>query len=147
VRTDITELKATEAALRQSEERFRDFAESASDWLWECGPDLRFTYLSEQFEGHSGMLASLVIGRTREEVGKPAENDESWKNHLADLRARRPFRDFRYRSETPDGSPIYFRISGVPVFDDDGAFKGYRGTGTNVAAQVRAEQQAERALQ
>jgi len=147
VRTDITELKATEAALRMSEERFRDFAESASDWLWECGPDLRFTYLSEQFEAHSGLSPDLVIGRTREEFRKSTENDEAWIQHLADLRARRPFRDFRYRSESPDGSPIYFRISGVPVFDDNGTFMGYRGTGTNVAAQVLAEQQAEQAQQ
>ncbi|MFX8926182.1 response regulator, partial [Acinetobacter baumannii] len=35
-----------ERELRQSEERFRDYAESSADWFWEQGPDLRFTFIS-----------------------------------------------------------------------------------------------------
>src|ERR1700722_10140956 len=37
-----------EGALRDSEQRFRDFTESASDWDWETGPDHRFIIISEQ---------------------------------------------------------------------------------------------------
>src|ERR1700738_158749 len=39
--TDIEDRKRTEVALRESEQRFRDYAETASDWLWETGPDHR----------------------------------------------------------------------------------------------------------
>ena len=48
---DLTERKRTEEALRESEAKFRDFAETASDWLWEMGPDYKFTLLTENAFG------------------------------------------------------------------------------------------------
>ena len=46
---DITSRKRTEEALRESEQRFRDYTETASDWFWESGPDHRFTVSSQDF--------------------------------------------------------------------------------------------------
>ena len=45
--TDIEHRKQTEVALRESEQRFRDYAETASDWLWETGPDHRVISVSD----------------------------------------------------------------------------------------------------
>ena len=50
LRSDITDLKRAEAKHRRGEERFRDFADAAGDWLWEMDADLRFTYFSENVE-------------------------------------------------------------------------------------------------
>ena len=55
------------------------------------------------------------------------------------LEARQPFRDFVYRATLSDGSVVYNKISGKPVFDANGEFRGYRGTGTDVTAIMRAE--------
>ena len=43
------------------------------------------------------------------------------------------------------GSPIHMRASGKPFFDAQGNFLGYRGTGTDITAMIRADQ-AEQAL-
>ncbi len=48
---DIEELKCAEQALRESEGKFRDYAETASDWFWEIGPDYKFTLLTENAFG------------------------------------------------------------------------------------------------
>ena len=141
---DVTEQVTAEAALRDSEERFRDFAASASDWLWETGPDLRFTYLSDQFESITGVPAADVLGRTRADIGDAQRDDPRWVSHLDDLEARRPFRNFRYKVKAVAESPIYFQISGIPVYDGDGTFIGYRGTGSNVTAHVLAERESAR---
>ena len=92
-RTDITELKLAEQALAESEERFKDFAESASDWYWEMDDQLRFTYFSDRFEEITGVPADELLGKTRGESGLPLEDNELNKN-LSDLEAHRPFKDF-----------------------------------------------------
>src|ERR1700712_531565 len=49
--TDIEDRKRAEEALRDSEQRFRDYAETASDWFWETGPDPRVTRITEHVTG------------------------------------------------------------------------------------------------
>src|SRR5712672_1529892 len=46
------------------------------------------------------------------------------------------------RSRRSDGSPMYVKASGKPVFDAEGEFRGYRGTGTDVTALRTAEAEA-----
>jgi PAS domain S-box-containing protein len=143
--TDITELKRAEAALKDSEERFRDVAESAGDWFWEMGPDLRFTFLSQRFFELFPMGKEAIIGKTRDEFAGAALGDRHWHRHLREIAAHRPFRDFEYAVGGPDGRPRYIRISGKPVFAANGDFIGYRGTGTDVTVEKQAEAAAARA--
>lgn len=129
-------------ALRESEQRFRDYAETASDWLWETGPDHRFTHLSE----HTSTPASAATGMLRWEIASDFELEpEKWRQHRVMLEAHLPFRDLVYRGENRLGSPIYVRTSGKPLFDSNGTFLGYRGVSTDITASIRADQ-AEQAL-
>jgi C4-dicarboxylate-specific signal transduction histidine kinase len=67
---------------------------------------------------------------------------EKWELHRSILEARRPFRDFVYPAARSDGSLVYYKTSGKPVFDANGEFRGYRGTGTDVTALRTAEAEA-----
>src|SRR5262249_49773812 len=62
VSTDITDLKRREDALRESRQRFRDIAASASDWFWETDPDGSFVYLSERLSQITGKGAGALLG-------------------------------------------------------------------------------------
>jgi PAS domain S-box-containing protein len=140
--TDIEDRKRTEEALRESEQRFRDYAETASDWLWETGPDHLITRLSDLYD--VGIPPSRVIGVARWEIATDVESEpEKWRLHRAMLDAHRPFRNFVYTVGT--GSPIYIQTSGKPFYDTNGNFLGYRGSGTNITASIRADH-AEQAL-
>jgi C4-dicarboxylate-specific signal transduction histidine kinase len=87
-----------------------------------------------------------VSGRTRWEVASDYETEsEKWRRHRQTLDSHRPFRDFVYSLINENGSQVYVRSSGKPVFDVEGRFFGYRGTATDVTALIRAEQ-AEQAL-
>src|SRR5258707_787456 len=142
--TDVTERKSAEEALRESEAKFRDFAETASDWFCEMGPDYRFTLLSENAFG-SG--AADRIGTTCWDHALDLEAEpEKWRLLQEAVFSLKPFRDFVYLGASSDGSPMYVRASGKPMFDANGEFRGYRGTGTDVTAVVRA-QRAEASLQ
>jgi PAS domain S-box-containing protein len=146
VSTDIEDQKRAEDALRESEQRFRDYTESAFDWYWETGPDHRFINVSDQLSP-LGMPVRR-IGLMRWELARDVEEEpEKWRRHMADLDAHKPFRDFRYRATNSiDGSEVYIATSGKPLFDPQGRFLGYRGVGSDITAAVRAAQ-LEEALQ
>jgi PAS domain S-box-containing protein len=129
---------------RMSEARFRDFAETASDWFWEQDENLRFSYFSSEAFGGSRETARRHFGRTRREVGTAMLSAEEWCAHEADLAARRPFRNLVTKRQEPDGSIRYTSTSGRPFFDTQGRFRGYRGTARNVTAEVQAEIELER---
>jgi PAS domain S-box-containing protein len=143
---EVAEHKRAAAALRESEQRFRDYTETASDWLWETGPDHRFIRLSEQL-ATIGVDPALRIGAARWDFATDLEEEpEKWRRHVATLEAHEPFHNFRYGTTRGDGSVLHIAISGKPVFDPEGRFLGYRGTTTDLTAAVRAEH-AEKALQ
>ena len=141
---DLTELKRAEEASRESEAKFRDYAESASDWYWETDPDHKFTRLTEDERRLARGFATVSrIGVPRWEFATDVQSEpEKWELHRSMLEARQPFRDFVYRATRSDGSVVYNKISGKPVFDANGEFRGYRGTGTDVTALRTAEGEA-----
>jgi PAS domain S-box-containing protein len=128
-------------------QRYWDDAAAGSDWLWETDPQLRFTWCTDQFTALTGIPAAHVIGRTRTELAAAGGFESAeLRRHEADLEGRRPFRDVCYRLADPaTGAPRHVRVSGKPVFDRDGRFLGYRGTGTDVTAEVEATRSAARA--
>lgn len=138
----INQQVRTEIALARSERRFKDIAENSSDWIWEMGPDLRFTYFSNRAGAAIGYDLTQRIGLKREEALPRFELDEyaeKWASHFADLKARRPFRNFEYILDGgPDGLR-YIRINGSPVFAPDGAFLGYHGSGSDITAEKTAQ--------
>jgi PAS domain S-box-containing protein len=145
--TDIEDRKRAEEALRDSEQRFRDFSEATADWYWETGPDHRFTYVPLERAESAGVAKPDLIGRTRWEIAANIENEPAkWQEHAALLNDHKPFRSFVYPVLRLDGSTMFIAASGIPRFDGNGRFLGYRGGASDVTAMVRADQ-AEKSLQ
>ena len=120
------------------ERRFRNFAEIASDWFWETDEQLRFSYFSGRHDD-IGLEIKKTLGKTRPEITIEDTAQKKWRDHLADLAAQKPFKDFRYASRARDGRVIHLSVRGEPNFDEAGNFKGYRGTGTDITALLKAE--------
>ena len=139
---ELNERRQVETALRESEARFRDVTEAASDWIWEMDENLRFTYLSGRFYALTGIAPQYVLGRARWELATDdlANDPEKWRRHRQLLEQRQPFRDFVYQtglSGSHEGR--YLKVSGKPIHDARGQLRGYRGTGTDITEQVKAE--------
>ncbi len=124
--------RRTDEGLMAERNRFRDFADCAADWYWEQDADLRYVEITGVDLEHRRQPApTRFIGLTRREMNPPGVSEEQWAQHEADLAARRPFRNFRYERIDVDGKRHYLSVSGTPIIDENGEFKGYRGIGRN----------------
>jgi PAS domain S-box-containing protein len=131
--------KQAEGELRASEARFRSLTALSSDWYWEQDEELRLTLLSGRFAERTGMDPAPYLGRKRWE--QPAANltEADWERHRAQLERREPFSDFEMERPGPDGNSVWLSVSGEPVFDEEGRFRGYRGVGTDITDRKRAQ--------
>ena len=108
-------LERSEATLRESEARCRDFALTSSDWFWETDENHRFTYLSDHIRAF-GQDPQTRIGRTRTELATDVVSEPAkWQEHLAVLDRHEPFRDFVYTRKIGDDPERVISVSGNPV--------------------------------
>ena len=138
--TDVSEVRRTEQALRESEARFRSLTALSSDWYWEQDAAYRFTLVSPGLFEVEGSDPSDFVGRTRWEVGGVVPPAGGWEAHRALLERHQPFRDVEYARRLAGGERHYYRVSGEPMFDESGAFAGYRGVGRDITRQKQAEE-------
>lgn len=147
--TDITaqveQQEEAEQALRRSEQRLRDFAYAASDWFWETDADLRFTFVAQRTETADRLQAKDLIGKDPGDLDLTETDASVLKRHLKHLGQQKEIRNFVYSMRQRNGSLRHFRVSGRPLFDDAGAFLGYRGVGTDITSEVVAERQRQQA--
>ncbi len=127
-------------ALRRSEGRLGSLLSLSADWIWEQDHTLRFTYVSEGIVGAAGIRPEEIIGRRRSLGGGSFEAEpEALARYEARVTARLPFRDFDFRMKRSDGQTRWIRVSGEPVFGEDGSFQGYRGVSRDITTTALAE--------
>ena len=133
-------LDRSQQQLAESERRFREVAEVSGDWFFEMDSELRLSFISDRFFEITGLTPNDVIGRTRPEIAADTNAQSDFERHLANLEARREFRRFEYQL-AGGAKQVHGSISGVPVFDEQGHFHGYRGIGTDVSEIKQKERQ------
>jgi PAS domain S-box-containing protein len=121
--------------LRESEARFKSFTELSSDWYWEQDAEGYFTRIS-------GPVFEMLGIQTAEDTKGENQFLSNWNSDEraqldANIAARRPFLDFVYSRNNPDGSIQYLQVSGEPIFDSSSRFTGYRGIGLDVTERMR----------
>ncbi|MEQ9328570.1 MAG: EAL domain-containing protein [Rhodospirillales bacterium] len=130
-------------AAREEADRYRNLATSNSDWFWEMGPDLRFSYVSSGLKRALGVEPSTLIGKTRANIADLSMQSDIINEHLITLEQHKPFRNFVYRFLTGDGSDRFVSVSGTPLFNDIGEFLGYKGTGIDLTDKIQADAETE----
>ncbi|WP_176245142.1 PAS domain-containing protein [Oceanibacterium hippocampi] len=136
---DVSRRRAAERAMAATEARLGDFAEAASDWLWETDADLRLRFVSLKRKGKDSGLARL-LGLNPWELPGANVDDPAWQRHQSDIKARRQFRNFRFAYRDAKDRWRHGEVSGKPCFDEAGRFIGYRGAGRDITLRVLAEE-------
>ena len=136
---DVTEQHAAQAALRESEERFRETAETVPNVLFTAGPDGLVTYASAQFEAFTGVAPDEVVGTPLWlHLVHPDDRprvDAAWERACA---AGEPFEQ-RYRLGVASGGHLWVLTRARPVLGPGGALARWSGTVTDIDALIQAE--------
>ncbi|MYN02161.1 EAL domain-containing protein [Pseudoduganella sp. DS3] len=137
---DVASRKRTERALQESENRFRRLLALSSDWYWEQDTQFRFTHITGGFFEKGHVAKENFLGRTRWECTPDLYTSSTGRDHIQMVQGRLPFSNFEYAIVGHDGLTRWFNTSGEPVYDAQGEFKGYRGTGSEITERKEAEQ-------
>lgn len=140
--------------LKASEQRFKSFAETASDWFWEIDANRIFTYFSGGVAVESMSMEELkstkVQGQTLDYMYHLISNDsqETWQLMLEQLDALEAFAnvEIEFQSKASD-KRIWMSLNGFPVFNERGQFQVYRGTGKNISTTKAREFELQKANQ
>ena len=111
-------------------------------WLWEQDAQFRFT-LDLRGRDHFEDEGS-VVGMRRWDSPDSSPLVGTWDDHRRWVEAHKPFRDFEFRVLNR-GVTRYISTTGVPIFEPDGTFAGYRGTAMDVTELKRAREESQRA--
>jgi PAS domain S-box-containing protein len=129
----ILELQKRVKQLETNDVRLRSVLDLSSDSYWEQDEEHRFTFLSAALERRMGVRQPIYLGRTPWELHPNGATPEEWAAHRAVLDTHLPFRDFEYIAEFQERGKFHVSVSGDPVFDHDGSFKGYRGIVSDIS--------------
>jgi len=131
-------LVASQAELTRSEQRFRDLAEAASDWLWEVDTEGRLSYLSERFARITGYTPHSWLGRSLADLFSPETTSlAEWLAASAQRNDEREVLRCHYRDRL--GQPRVCEITARPLPNGS----GYRGTASDITAAVTAQAEIE----
>jgi diguanylate cyclase (GGDEF)-like protein/PAS domain S-box-containing protein len=120
------------------EEQLQCILELSSDYYWEQDQDHRFTLIRHRDMESPDNDPALFLGKTSWELGGTPETG-TWNEHEA-LRARHdPFTELVVRRTDARGVQRYLSISGQPIFEHDGRFRGYRGIAKDVTRDKRQD--------
>jgi diguanylate cyclase (GGDEF)-like protein/PAS domain S-box-containing protein len=144
---DVESRQATEQALQRSEQRFRQLVAMSSDWYWEQDAELRFVNITGGIGEKGGIAPERLIGRTRWDIVESLRDTASGRAHIAKVEAHEAFDDLEYAVRDEQGEQRWFCVNGEPVFDEQGQFTGYRGTGTDITARKLSEQRIQHVAQ
>jgi PAS domain S-box-containing protein len=138
---DITERKKAEEMLRESEERFRQVAENAQEWIWEVDTQGLYIYASPMVEKILGYKVEEVVGKKHfYDLFYPEDLEELKKAAFEVFAQKRSFRRFINRSVHKNGKTVWLSASGVPILDKKRALVGYRGTDTDITEHKQTEE-------
>ena len=133
------QLLLDQEVLKESEQRFRDVASISADWIWEFDENAHFTYASEGIRGILGYAPEELLGKSAFDLMHKDEAQKVKQEFDEFAKQGKPFRQLENIKVDNYGKEHVMMSSGVPVYDNKGNFKGYRGVDRDITEQKSME--------
>jgi PAS domain S-box-containing protein len=137
---DVTRLKEIEKMLWGSRERFLSLVETTSDWIWEVDRTGAYIFSNQKVKDILGYDRHEVLGKKPFDFMPPNEAQKVAKIFRKFSKSRKSFSGLENTNLHKDGYEVVLETSGVPVFDENGEYLGYRGIDRDITKRKLAEQ-------
>lgn len=136
----VQHLEQTVATLQQREHDLTDLLNVSNDWVWEVDEQGRYTYVSDTVHDFLGYEPMELLGTTPFEMMTPEEAQRVAALFGAIVETQRAFKALENTILHKDGYPVVVETSGIPIFDHNGIFRGYRGVDSDINRHKKIEQ-------
>ncbi|NBV54399.1 MAG: bifunctional diguanylate cyclase/phosphodiesterase, partial [Proteobacteria bacterium] len=120
--------------LARNEQRFKDFASSSADWLWETDVAGSFKYVSPGVVNVLGYDPDELLGAGQLEILFSSSEDPALELIASRTERRQAYKEMEFWTKTKSGERVCLRMSGVPIMNNFQEFVGYRGAASNITA-------------
>ncbi len=139
----LAQVQRRDVALRKSEEKFRSLVEASTDWIWEVDNQGAYIYASPKVRDLLGYEAEEIIGKTPFDLMPEDEQARVADLFSKIINKQKPIKALENINLHRDGREIVLETNGLPIFDDDGSFLGYRGIDRDITERKQAEKDKE----
>ncbi len=127
--------------LKTSEQRFKDIAESSSDWIWEINRRGLFSFVSKRITDVMGYSPEEIVGQSPLDLMPPEQVEQTRLVMINAVKNRMRIKNLENWSLHKNGSRVCLLTNGTPFFNDGGDLRGYRGVAVDITEQKRIEKQ------
>ncbi|HKZ56102.1 MAG TPA: PAS domain S-box protein, partial [Thermodesulfovibrionales bacterium] len=126
---------------KKAEERFKQVAESAGEWIWEVDANGLYTYSSRVVEKILGYIREEIVGKKYfYDFFLPVMKEELKEKSFEAFHRKAAFKNFVNANVHKNGQVVFLEKSGTPVLDEKGNLLGYRGVDTDITERKRADE-------
>ena len=140
---DISERKLAEAALKESEARFRTLADAIPQLCWSANAEGWLLWYNQRWYEYTGMTPKQMEGWGWQSVHDPEVLPQVLERWQASIRTCKPF-EMVFPLRGSDGVYRSFLTRGMPIYDLDGKVVHWFGTNTDITEREQVEEELRR---
>jgi len=139
---DITELKLAELELKKTQEKFKTIVENTSEWIWEMDLNGVHTYSNPVIENILGYAPSEIVGKHSFDLIHPMDVAKITENLPTFISTKKGWENWEIKWIHKDGSYRYLESNSIPILNDNGELKGFRGVDRDITQRKNTEKEA-----
>jgi PAS domain S-box-containing protein len=140
VLVDITERRRAEAALAESEQKFRVIVETTKEWIWTMDAEMRHTYSNPAIRDVLGYSPEEFVTQAGQQFLHPDDVAEAERVLGIAIAEKKGWDGVVLRWRRKDGSYRYLESKATPLFSDTGELLGFQGADRDITGRVLAEE-------